>query len=127
MDAILINTKCKQAWNSISGDDPGVYVANAMINNDTDPFMIGYALDWGRRKLQMVLSDVPADGKIILVGRKGNCFVDKEISEVIAIPTTINENSIGAEIIGKAIKCDDGSIEVQLHGRPQPNTEIIIR
>ena len=98
-----------------------------MINNEPDPLMIGFAIKWGHKKLQLILSDILGDGKIMLVGKKEGWGEDNDFSEAVAIPTIIVGSAAVAEITGEANKCSDGGVEVLLHASPQPNTEVIIR
>lgn len=113
---------------SVFDDDaPGLYVGNAMVDVDGTQSRIGYAIDWGHQKLQVVLGVAPADGKFRLVGIKENAVVEKEVTDVMAVFSRHRENAMEPVLIGKAVKCKDGSIEVQMIGTPYPNTEIIIR
>jgi len=112
---------------SVDNDEPGLYIGNAIINIDDVSSKIGYALLWGDQKLQMILGVVPTDGKIKLIGINENAVIDKEVSEVVAVFSKYNKNAMDPVLIGKATKCYDGSIDVQLFGTPFPNTKIIVR
>ncbi|OUS06287.1 hypothetical protein A9Q96_09940 [Rhodobacterales bacterium 52_120_T64] len=105
----------------------GICVADAFIDINKIQSNIGYVTLWGTTKLELILGVVPTNGKIKLVGINQKAIVEKGVSEVIVKFNKGADDAHDCVLIGKAAKCVDGTIDIQLFGTPFPTSELIIR